>query len=238
MPGVGIERLLAGVIEDQHNRYYGKYAGTVAVAVDPQGMGRIRARVPDILKDEISSWALPCAPYVGPDAGLFAVPPVGAGVWIEFEAGDVSRPIWSGGWWPRGDPPRPEEGLAGNQRTKVLKTESGLNLALDDNGQTVVISDGSGLNKITLRSVQGRIEIEATGKVVVNAAQIELIDGAPHPLVFGDDLLTYLSQIVQVFNTHTHVGETVLGIPVTPAPPVPPQTPPTPALLSTRVKTG
>lgn len=238
MRGLSFERLVAGFIEDQQSRHYGKYAATVADKDDPENMGRIRANIPDILKDETSSWALPCAPYAGPDAGFFAVPPVGAGVWIEFEAGDVSRPIWSGGWWPRGDAPEPEEGRAGTQATKVLKTESGLNLALDDDGETIVISDGAGSNKMTILSRQGQIEIEATGKVVVNAAQIELIERAMHPLVFGDNLLTYLSQLVTIFNSHTHVGETVLGIPVTPAPPVPPQTPPTPALLSSRVKTG
>ena len=31
-----------------------------------------------------------------PASGFYAIPPIGAGVWIEFEAGDVSRPIWVG----------------------------------------------------------------------------------------------------------------------------------------------
>jgi hypothetical protein len=166
------------------------------------------------------------------------VPPVGAGVWIEFQAGDPARPIWCGGWWPRGDAPKPQEGAQGKQGTKVLKTGSGLNIAFDDDGETAVVSDAGGSNTITLKVRNGQIVIEATGKVVVNAAQIELVKSAPHPLVFGDTLLSYLNQLVATFNAHTHVGETVLGLPVTPAPPVPPQTPPTPALLSTRVKTG
>lgn len=238
MRALSFQRLVAGFIEEQQQLFFGKHAATVVDTADPVDMGRLRARIPSILGDETSPWAMPCAPYAGPDQGFFAVPPVGAGVWIEFEAGDISRPIWTGGWWPRGDTPKPEEGQAGRQESKVLKTESGLNVALDDSGQTAVISDGSGSNKITIRSRQGTIEVEATGKVVVNAAAIELVDGARHPLVFGDDLLVYLNQLVATFNAHTHVGETVLGIPVTPAPPVPPQTPPTPALISTRVRTG
>lgn len=238
MRGLSFERLVAGFIEDMQGRQFGKFAGVVHDVDDPEGLGRIRAEVPEVLGEEISVWALPCAPYTGPDQGLFAVPPAGAGVWIEFQAGDVSRPIWTGGWWPRGDAPVPEEGRQGAQGTKVLKTGTGLNLALDDDGETAVISDGNGANKITLRSRNGQIVIEATGRVVVDAAQIELVAGAPHPLAFGDSVLSYLNQLVATFNAHTHVGETVLGIPVTPAPPVPPQTPPTPALLSTRVKTG
>ena len=97
---------------------------------------------------------------------------------------------------------------------------------------------GRGSNKITLKSNQGQIEVVASGKVVVDARQIELIERGGHPLVFGDDLFAYLNQVVALFNSHTHVGETVIGIPVTPAPPVPPLQPPQPSILSTRVTTG
>ena len=36
---------------------------------------------------------------VGINTGLFTVPPIGAGVWIEFERGDPDYPIWVGGYW-------------------------------------------------------------------------------------------------------------------------------------------
>ena len=76
-------------------------------------------------------------------------------------------------------------------------------------------------------------------KVVVQAPQIELVDGAAHPLVFGDSLLQYLSQLVTIFNAHLHAGEMAAGVlPVTPAPPATPLNPPTPDLLSVKVKTG
>ncbi len=238
MRGLSFERLVAGFIEDHQGKIYGKRQGIVTDVDDPRKMGRLRARVPSVLPGEETSWALPCAPFTGPDAGMFAVPQVGAAVWVEFEAGDVSRPIWSGGWWPDGDAPEPEEGKSGEQVTKVIKTDSGLHIALDDDNETLVVSDGRGSNKVTITSRNGKIEVKAATKVVVEAPQIELVDGARHPLVFGDDLLTYLNQLVTIFNAHVHPGETVLGIPVTPAPPVSPQTPPTPVLLSQKVKTG
>jgi hypothetical protein len=81
--------------------------------------------------------------------------------------------------------------------------------------------------------------VKASSKVVVDAAQIELVDGASHPLVFGDNLLQYLNQIVSMFASHVHPGEMAAGVlPVTPAPPVPPFPPATPSLLSMRVKTN
>ena len=239
MRGLSFERLVAGFIEEQQGRRYGKYRGLVADVDDPRRIGRLRALVPGVLPGgELTPWALPCTPYNGPDSGFFAVPPVDAAIWIEFEAGDVNHPIWTGGWWPEGDTPVPEEGRQGAQSSKTMKTESGLNIALDDDNETIVVSDGNGRNKVTITSRDGKIEIKAATKVVVEAPQIELVDGARHPLVFGDDLLTYINQLVTTFNTHTHPGETVFGVPVTPAPPVAPQTPATPALLSQKVKTG
>jgi hypothetical protein len=45
---------------------------------------------------------MPCVPMAGLNAGVFALPPVGAGVWVEFEAGDPALPIWAGGYWSSG----------------------------------------------------------------------------------------------------------------------------------------
>jgi hypothetical protein len=82
----------------QH-RYYGKYRGTVINNIDPMQTGRIMAMVPDVSNVVPTSWAMPCVPIAGIQSGVFMVPVVGSGVWIEFEQGDPDYPIWSGGWW-------------------------------------------------------------------------------------------------------------------------------------------
>jgi hypothetical protein len=238
MSGGGIERLVVELAAQTRARFYGKYRGIVQDIDDPEGLARIRANVPEVFDTEVSPWAWPCSTYAGPDVGLHAVPPVGAGVWIEFEAGDPSRPIWVGGWWGRDDPPKDEQGRAPKPPQKILKSDSGLLLALDDDAHTATLSDRNGANLVTIKVDDGQVKVLAATKVIVEAPQIELTDGAAHPLVFGDDLLQYLNQLVQIFTSHTHVGETVLGIPVTPMIPTPPFPPATPALLSTRVKTG
>ena len=80
-------------------RFYGKYRGTVINNVDPMQMGRIQAMVPDVSNLIPTSWAMPCTPVGGMLTGMFAVPPIGAGVWVEFEQGDPDYPIWVGCFW-------------------------------------------------------------------------------------------------------------------------------------------
>lgn len=80
-------------------KFYGKYRGVVLDNVDPMQMGRIMAMVPDVSSILPSSWAMPCVPAAGLQAGMVAVPSIGAGVWIEFEQGDPDYPIWAGCFW-------------------------------------------------------------------------------------------------------------------------------------------
>ncbi|MGD8910039.1 MAG: phage baseplate assembly protein V [Chromatiales bacterium] len=223
----------------QPDRYYGKYRGIVLDNDDPQNLGRLRARVPELLADVDSGWALPCLPYAGDGEGQFTVPPVGGGVWIEFESGDLSRPIWSGCWWGDGQLPSDNTGTAATPPLKIIRSESGLMVTMDDDSQTVTVSDRNGNNMLEIQVQAGKITLKGVTKAVVEAPQIELVENATHPVVFGDQLLQYLNQMVTSFNSHVHPGELAAGfIPVTPAPPAPIFTPATPALLSTRVKTG
>jgi hypothetical protein len=90
-------------------KFYGKYRGTVINNIDPQQVGRLLVEVPDVLSLAPSSWAVPCVPLAGPTGpsmGVYMVPPIGAGVWIEFEQGDQDHPIWVGcRWGAQGDIP-------------------------------------------------------------------------------------------------------------------------------------
>lgn len=239
MNAMGLEQLVVDLAEQARSRFFGKYRGIVTDNDDPDRLGRLRANVPEVLQSIESPWALPCAPYAGPDQGMFVLPPVGAGVWIEFEAGDPSRPIWVGAWWADGEAPRNADGSDAAPTRRMFKSESGLLLALDDDAGKISLSDKDARNFLTIEVQAGKVKVQATTKVVVEAPQIELVDGAAHPLVFGDDLLTFLNQMINIYTTHTHPGEMALGVfPVTPMTPLPPMPPATPALLSVKVKTG
>lgn len=232
------EKLVVELTEFIHSRYFGKYRGKVKDNKDPNKLGAIRALVPEVFGDVISGWALPSTPYAGDGVGQFMIPPIDAGVWIEFEAGEVSRPIWSGCWWGENDLPKDAGSKTASPPLKIIRSEKGLMITLDDNSQIITVSDKNGSNILKIQVQQGQIKIQSVSKVIVEAPQIELVENATHPVVFGDDLLQYLNQLVSFFNTHMHPGETLVGIPVTPAPPVPIFPPATPTLLSTRVKSG
>lgn len=234
-----MERIVAELAEQVRQRFYGKYRGRVTDNDDPRSMGRLKARVPEVLGDSESPWAIPCAPFTGDGSGQFCIPPLDAGVWIEFEGGDPSRPLWSGGWWGEDEAPVNEAGDGGVPGIKVIRSEQGLLLSLDDDGRTISVSDDSGSNLLKIEVRDGQVLLKGRAKVVVEAPQIELVDRASHPLVFGDELLSYLSQLVATYQGHTHPGEMAAGVlPVTPAPPVPPLPTPTPSLLSMKVKSG
>lgn len=78
---------------------YGKFRGTVINNVDPMQIGRIQAMVPDLAGFVPGTWAMPCLPMAGINTGVFTVPMIGSGVWVEFERGDPDYPIWVGGYW-------------------------------------------------------------------------------------------------------------------------------------------
>lgn len=80
-------------------KFYGKYRGTVVSNLDPEQRGRVMVEVPGVLTLVPSSWAEACVPLSGPPGfplGTYLVPMIGAAVWVEFEHGDVNKPIWVG----------------------------------------------------------------------------------------------------------------------------------------------
>ncbi len=227
------DQVLARLVERVESRYFGKYRGQVTDNNDPDNLGRVKAKVPRVLGDEESGWALPAFCYGGAsEQGFFAVPDIGAGVWIEFEGGDLSYPIWSGTWYTSGAIPE-----SAQPPQKVLKTKSGHKIVLDDDQGSLTVTDSNN-NSIAMDNQSIRITAGGATQIIIDAQQIQLVNGASHPLVFGDQLLQYLTQMVQIYQTHMHPGQMAGPVPVTPAPPTPPMNPPDPGLLSQIVTTG
>ncbi|MBC8028984.1 MAG: baseplate assembly protein [Pyrinomonadaceae bacterium] len=142
------------------NQFFGKYRGTVTDIQDPLMMNRVRAKVPDVMGDQESGWAMPCLPFAGSAMGFFALPKVGAGVWIEFEHGDPDYPIWAG-CWIGSVAEAPPDLLAPPYKKVIIQTEG---------GHSIILDDTPGIGGITLQTSGGQ-------KIVMNATSIEITNG-------------------------------------------------------------
>ena len=118
-------------------QFFGKYAGTVVDNADPTSTGRVRVTVPAVTGPEVEAWALPC--FAVP--GVYAVPAVGADVWVEFEAGNAGRPIWTGCWFPTGGE-APSPVIATAAGGVVITAADGATITLDERG--IVIDNAKG----------------------------------------------------------------------------------------------
>lgn len=127
------DALLQDLLDFVRNRFFGKYRGVV-IDVDAATM-RVKASVPSVLGGVTSGWAAPCVPYAGPQVGFLMLPDIGSGVWIEFEGGDVSFPLWVGCYWNSGDIPS-----AAASTLKTIITGAG-SLAFDNNANSVTLQD-------------------------------------------------------------------------------------------------
>jgi uncharacterized protein involved in type VI secretion and phage assembly len=160
--------LVQDLLDHVRSRYFGKYRGVV-VDVDASTM-RVKASVPAVLGGVSSGWASPCVPYAGPQVGFLMLPDIGSGVWIEFEGGDVSFPIWTGCYWNSGDIPS----VAATTLKTIITAVGSLafdndagSVNLQDSRQHSVVMDSSG---VTTAAGSGTVAVGASGVSVNNGA--------------------------------------------------------------------
>ena len=180
-----LERIVARLVDKVEHCYYGKYRGIVVDNADPEQLGRLKLKVPSILgNDIVTGWAAACVPYGGEaNQGMLFIPEVNAGVWVEFEEGDLEFPIWVGTFWSKPDGeselPKPntpdgaEQGGVQNPPTrKIIKTVKGHSIQFEDkdgeelitiveavNGNVITLD----ANGITIKDGAGTITIEDAG---------------------------------------------------------------------------
>ena len=164
------QTLVTELVERVRNRYYGKYRGTVT-RVDDATL-RIKAKIPAVLGTTESGWCMACVPYAGPDVGIAFLPEQGAGVWIEFEGGDVSYPIWVGCYWREGETPAAATGTV-----KAIATAEGkMTILFDTDAGSITVKDPSE-NEVTLDS-SGITLKRGSSTVVISDSSVNLNDGA------------------------------------------------------------
>lgn len=146
--------------KQEETRYYGKYRALVTNNQDPKKQLRVKCNIPSLLGGYESGWAMPCVPLLGNTEGLFKLPQVGDGLWVEFESGDLNYPIYVGGW---SNPSKvPVDDYAHADKVMQIQTRCGHKIQIDDVNNMVVLETTS-----KGRSMGTRIEIDSNANVRV-----------------------------------------------------------------------
>lgn len=178
---------LTSVMNWIRSRYFGKYAGQVVDTNDPLGKGRLKVRVPDVFTDGTAVWAMPCVPYAGDQIGFKSFPPVDSNVWVEFEKGDISYPVWVGFFW--GDNEMPSE-AGQDDNVKLWKTGS-FTIKIDDAAGEMTITASSGATLTIASEIKAEVSsasatVADTGitldgggkKIEITQVSVRINDGA------------------------------------------------------------
>jgi hypothetical protein len=216
-----LEKVVADLVEKVERRFYGKYRGFVVSTEDPKHLGRIRLQVPSVLgPDVVTGWAMPCVPYGGQkNQGFLTIPEVGAGVWVEFEEGDLEFPVWVGTFWsePGGNSEIPHLNDAdGKERKneqkpptrKIIKTQKGHTIQFEDAAgeETIIIVEATHKHVVALNKEGIQITDGVNGnKIIMGQGGIQIgSSGAAEPFVLGNLFMANLKIFLTALNSHTH----------------------------------
>jgi uncharacterized protein involved in type VI secretion and phage assembly len=184
-----LEHTVQQLARQAAGRYYGKYRGIVTDVADPDNNGRIMAMVPSVAGETAIGWALPAFGFAGDGHGQVMLPEVGSMVWIEFEAGNLDYPIWTGGFFLPGQRPTPD----GNA-VRVIVSRNQHQLVLDDDADEVIVKHNGGpeikLTGTAITLTVGACTLEIglaaitlnNGIIKVGPAGVSLVNGA---MAFG-----------------------------------------------------
>ena len=137
------------------------YEGTVVERDDPDKLGRVKFAIPGLIEPS-SPWAFPVGTMGGgsKDNGLFAVPEVGAEVYVFFVGGDIDEPRYLAGHWGETDDGNevPEEAQKDPPDNRVFATKN-FRIEMDE-------SDGEKKLRFTNKKTGDFIEMNAEDNTI------------------------------------------------------------------------
>ncbi|MCF6324887.1 MAG: phage baseplate assembly protein V [Gammaproteobacteria bacterium] len=222
-----MEQLVQQLAQQAQQRYYGKYRGFVTDNRDPEKRGRLKVKVPTVLGEQDTGWALPCLPFGGlANQGLFMVPEIDAQVWVEFEEGNLDHPVWVGVFWQQSSD-TPEEAMLDEPTTRMLRTPSGHVLQFDDlAGEekfrlahpagtemridpkgTVELEDAAGA-KITMDAESNKIIIEDSNgnKVTMDSSGTLVEDSSGNKIEMAPSGIVVKAIQIEIKGEQVHLG--------------------------------
>lgn len=198
-------------------RYYSRYRAIVVDNEDPLSMNRLKVAIPDV-HGGIIDWAMPVNQAGSMDSGFkYITPKIKDIVWISFECGNPSKPLWEYCGW--GLEECPEE-LAKPNAIGIVTPSGNRVLLDDDSGQLTIYVKGDVMvvneeGDIQLTSKKGSIFLDAAEGIMGHEGEnggLINIDQLTEKL---NNLQSELEKLRTLFNQHTHTSSSP-GSPTSP----------------------
>ena len=191
----------------------GLAVGVVTDNQDPDGLGRVRVRLPWQENGDESHWARVATLMAGPEMGAFFLPELDDEVLVGFVAGDPSHPCIIGHLWNgRRKPPTANDD--GKNDERVIRTRAGHELRFNDgddpeielkladdrrlfmNKDGIELDDAKG-NSLAIASSEGSLKVTAATDLKISAPTITL-DAKGSMELKATGQLTIKGSVVQI----------------------------------------
>ncbi|MGD9570317.1 MAG: VgrG-related protein [Thermoleophilia bacterium] len=177
-------------------------SGGVQIAVvtqneDPDGMGRVRVRYPELGEETEGWWARTTGPGAGRDKGLMMLPEVGDEVLVAFEHGDVRRPMVLGALWNGEDTPGDLVQTDGSFRLRAAET-----IGLKADKKMTVTAD----EELTIEVGSATAVLKKDGSITVKGAKVSIEADGSLTIKAGSSLSLQASGTVQVKGAQVQLG--------------------------------
>ncbi len=159
-------------------RLYGVTVGVVTNNQDPDGLGRVKVKLPWLSGDVESHWARVVTPMAGNGRGLYFLPEVDDEVLVAFEHGSPEFPYVLGALW-NGKDKAPESNDDGSNNMRTIKSRSGHVVRLDDTdgSEKIEIVDKNEANSIVISTADNTITIKADADIIIESGGKLILSG-------------------------------------------------------------
>ncbi len=152
------------------SKIFGVVVGIVTNNKDPDGLGRVKVKIPVLSGDDESHWARVVTFMGGKERGAFFLPEVDDEVLVTFEHGDLSSPYVIGALWNGVDKP-PETNGDGKNNVRLIKSRSGHMIRLDDTdgAEKIEVIDRTGKNLISVDTASNTVTVNSDKDITLSA---------------------------------------------------------------------
>jgi hypothetical protein len=206
-------------------QYFGKYSGIVKDNRDAEKLGKVKVSVPAIFPPDELMDARPALPF-----GWFYVPENDTPVWVEFEGGDATLPLWTGVQAVSGkyaaeldlDPPQKRalktpaghlilfDDKSGEESIKIVEAVHEHEIVLDKDGITV--TDGKNKHSLKFDSSGVQATTQSGAKLELTSSGVTVDAGSSSLTLKGSSITLDASASVEVKGATVNLNSSLVKL--------------------------